>query len=33
MTKKRKPMFADEFEFQDSPVLAVLKYYGIAIDP
>jgi hypothetical protein len=25
---KRDLMFADEFECQDSPVLAVLKYYG-----
>jgi hypothetical protein len=25
---KRKTMFADELESQDSPVLAVLKHYG-----
>jgi len=25
---KREQMSADEFEYQDSPVLAVLKYYG-----
>jgi hypothetical protein len=26
--KKRDLMFADELESQDSPVLAVMKYYG-----
>jgi hypothetical protein len=28
MTKPKAVMSADEFECQDSPVLAVLKYYG-----
>lgn len=28
MTKHRAIMWADELECQDSPVLAVLKYYG-----
>jgi hypothetical protein len=28
MTKRKAVTFADELECQDSPVLAVLKYYG-----
>jgi hypothetical protein len=28
MTKRKAVMWADELECQDSPVLAVLKYYG-----
>jgi len=28
MTKRKAVMSADELEFQDSPVLAVMKHYG-----